>query len=68
MLAPVGESNTITSCTGSGDSHRMPLLLFESCGLGGTSLKAVFSPAITSSKRDEEFQGLITDSFLKLLE
>ena len=25
MLAPVGESNTITSCAGSGDSHRMPL-------------------------------------------
>lgn len=28
------------------------------------SLKAVFSPAITSSKRDEEFQDLIRDSFL----
>jgi len=36
--------------------------VFEKYGLGVTSLKADFSPAITSSKRDEEFQALITDS------
>lgn len=36
--------------------------MFERFGLGVTSLKADFSPAITSCKRDEEFEALITGS------
>lgn len=68
MLAPLGKSNTITGYTGSGDSHRMPLRCWKTVGSEARHYRLFFSPAITSFKGDEEFQGIITDSlFLSFL-